>query len=117
MGYNTMLRSPKLYCAYVKRQTHLLLEWASSEPGHRVLIGIPSYEHVPALSDPRVENIPNAASGVRAALEEQARTPSCFEGVAIYAHWVTDPGEWGQFRNHWLDGPRCIQGLGTREEP
>lgn len=101
MGYNTMLRSTKLYCAYMGHQTRWLLDWASEVPGHQVLVGIPAYEHAPGLCDPRVENVPHALAGVRAALEERSAVPACFEGVSIYANWTTTPSEWQQFRSNW----------------
>lgn len=84
-------------------QTRMLARLARDFDGHRVLIGIPSYEDVPLLSDPRVENIANAARAVRGALERldpQAR--ATVEGVAVYAEWVTDQAEWGQFRDQWM---------------
>ncbi|MFC1452233.1 exosortase K [Verrucomicrobiota bacterium] len=102
MAYNTMLGSQRSYRAYVSHQAKLLFAWAAAVPGHSVLIGIPSYDHVPSLSDPRVENIRNASLGVRAALERLPEPPACFEGVSIYAHWTTGPGEWKQFRDYWL---------------
>lgn len=75
MAYNTALPFSKLYCAYTAHQTKLLLNWASAFDGHAVIIGIPSYEGVFPLSNPRVENVPNASSGVRAALEEVSDVP------------------------------------------
>jgi len=102
MGYNTALPSSKLYCAYIKHQTNLLLNWASDIEGHQVLIGIPAYEHVPHLSNPKIENVPNAISGIRASLESFQEPPSCFQGVSIYANWYTSPREWAQYQSHWL---------------
>ena len=68
----------------------------------RVLIGVPSYEDVPASSNPEVENLETALLGVRAALESHGPVaPDCFEGVAIYANWVTDEQEWTDFERVW----------------
>jgi exosortase K len=102
MGYNTALQSSKLYCAYMSHQTTLLLSWASSIDGHGVIIGIPAYDDVPFLSNPRVENVLHAVSGVRAALEEFPSSPTCFQGVSIYANWSVSPDEWIQYQTHWL---------------
>lgn len=102
MGYNTALWSRKLYCAYMKSQTRMLLEWASEVPNHQVLIGIPSYDRGPFLFDPLVENVVSGSHGVRAALEEMPTSPKCFKGVAIYANWTTSSKEWNQFRANWL---------------
>ena len=103
MAYDTKSDVAKHYVAFVKHQTELLVEWACQIPGHRVLIGIPSYEDVPLYSNPEVENIPSAVSGVRAALEEVGPSTDCFEGVSVYANWVTDAEEWEDFRLLWLD--------------
>jgi exosortase K len=102
MGYNTTLPSSKLYCAYMSHQTTLLLRWASAIEGHGVIIGIPAYEYVPFLSNPGVENVLHAVSGVRAALEEFPSSPTCFQGVSIYANWSVSPDEWRQYQTHWL---------------
>lgn len=100
MAYDTTLDSGPLYTRFVEHETKLLLDWGCEVPGHRVLIGIPSFEDS-AVSNPAVENIPNAARGIRAALARHDETPSCFDGVALYAEWVTTPGEWRQLREEW----------------
>ena len=106
MAYDTKMDVTKHYIGFVKYQTGLLVEWGCQATDHQVLIGIPSYEDVPLYSNPEIENISNAALGVRAALEELDSDHDCFEGVAVYANWVTDPGEWADYRNHWLEAMR-----------
>ncbi|MGH0036942.1 MAG: hypothetical protein ACQGVK_18095 [Myxococcota bacterium] len=103
MAYDTKMDVHKHYVAFVKHQTALLVKWGCAIPGHRVLIGIPTYEDVPLYSNPEIENVPNAAQGVRAALEELGTGTDCFDGVAVYANWVTDEKEWADYREHWLD--------------
>ena len=103
MAYDTQMDVAKHYVGFVKHQTELLVRWACEQPRHQVLIGIPSYEDVPRYSNPEVENIRNAVEGVRAALEEAGSGAECFEGVAVYADWVTDEGEWQDYRRLWLD--------------
>ncbi len=105
MAYDTKMDVVKHYVGFVKHQTRLLLEWGCDGGSHQVLIGIPSYEDVPQYSNPQVENIHHAALGVRAALEEFGSAAPCFEGVAVYANWVTDPGEWEDYRRSWLGPP------------
>lgn len=100
MAYDTTLDSGLLYTGFVRHETRLLLDWGCEVPGHRVLIGIPSFEDS-GVSNPRAENIPNAARGVRAALSDRGSIPACFEGVALYAEWVTSPKEWRQYRRDW----------------
>jgi hypothetical protein len=102
MAYDTKISFSKLYVAYVRHQTALLTRWGCKSPEHEVLIGVPSYEDNPAYSDPKVENIANAALGVRAALEAKDKDMPCFTGISIYAQWVTDQREWTQFIDYWL---------------
>jgi hypothetical protein len=101
MAYDTTINVKKSYIGFVRHQTSLLLDWACAASPHRVLIGIPSYEDVPRLSNPKVENIENAALGVRAALEEKPARLDCFEGVAVYAEWVTSEDEWQAYEKNW----------------
>jgi len=103
MGYDTGLDKPEYYLAFIGHQTRLLVRWAAGRPGHQVLIGIPSYEEGSPASDPRVENLANGALGVRRGLEQEGTGDGAFTGVAIYANWVTDEGEWGDFRRHWME--------------
>ncbi|MBN1756847.1 MAG: hypothetical protein JW863_00930 [Chitinispirillaceae bacterium] len=103
MGYDTCIRLEKVYRAFIRFQTERLLECADSVPGHRVMIGIPSYEDVPKFSDPRVENIHNAALGVRAALEARTALNNPFDGVAVYACWTTDSTEWRDYEAYWMN--------------
>jgi hypothetical protein len=87
--------------AFVRDQTRRIVKWSCAAEKHEVLIGIPAYHDVPEYSNPSVENIGNAALGVRSALEPFPEKPECFRGVSIYANWVTDPGEWLQFERFW----------------
>ena len=107
MAYAPFLPSKATYVAFVAHETRLLTSWACDEAAHRVLIGVPSYDDVPASSNPEVENLRTALLGVRAGLESQGQlTPDCFEGVAIYANWVTDPEEWGDYERIWRGNER-----------
>jgi hypothetical protein len=103
MGYDTCLKLRNLYVAFIRYQTAHLLKLAKAVPGHRLMIGVPSYEDVPKLSDPRIENIRNAACGVRAALESDTSEGNGFDGVAVYAHWTTDAKEWKWYEVYWMD--------------
>lgn len=103
MGYDTCLKFSKLYIAYMKHQTKLLLSNSVTFNNHKVLIGIPAYEDVSKLSDPNIENIKNAVIGVKLGLSELSENElSKFEGVSIYANWVTDDEEWDQYEDYWL---------------
>ncbi len=82
----------------------MLLGWTAQLGNHKVLIGVPSYEDAPGTSDPQVENITNATLGVRSALEDLGGGSDSFQGIAIYANWVTDASEWQELRNTWFPG-------------
>jgi hypothetical protein len=101
MAYDTNLPLRVAYMAFVRDQTRHLTKWSCAAEKHEVLIGIPAYQDVPEYSDPSVENIGNAALGVRSALESFPEKPECFRGVSIYANWVTDSDEWLQFEQFW----------------
>jgi len=103
MAYNTNLRWEPLYVTFVRDQTRRLVQWACMAKHHQLLIGIPAYQDIPDHHSSRVENIRNATHGVRAALESLGDRPRCFDGVAIYANWVTDDSEWSDFETHWLN--------------
>ena len=103
MGYDTCIKFKKLYRAFIGFQTGRLLDYAGSVPGHRVMIGIPSYEDVPLFSDPKVENVRNAILGVRAALETRTTGNIPFDGVAVYACWTTDSTEWKDYEVYWMN--------------
>jgi hypothetical protein len=101
MAYNTRLPLSLAYVAFVRDQTRRMVDWACAARRHEVLIGAPSYHDSAGNSDPAIENIGNAALGVRSALESLSGTPDCFRGVSVYAHWVTNDDEWLQFDKAW----------------
>jgi hypothetical protein len=101
MAYDTNLPLRVAYVKFVRDQTHNLVKWSCAAEKHEVLIGVPAYHDVPEYSNPSVENIGNAALGVRSALESFPGAPECFRGVSIYANWVTDEDEWLQFERFW----------------
>ena len=101
MAYDTNLPLRIAYVAFVRNQTRRLVDWSCAAAKHEVLIGLPAYHDDPEYADPSVENIENAALGVRSALESHSGDASCFRGVSIYANWVTDDDEWLQFERAW----------------
>jgi exosortase K len=102
MGYNTALSSPRIYSAYIRHQTSLLLKWAAGVEHHDVIIGIPAFENLSPTSNPSAENIVSALSGVSAAVERLPSIPSCFKGVAIYADWCLSESDQHAYRSRWL---------------
>ncbi len=101
MAYDTNLSLRIAYVAFVRDQTRRLVQWSCAARKHEVLIGIPAYHEVPEYADPSVEDIENAALGVRSALESLSKKSECFRGVSIYANWVTDADDWLQFERSW----------------
>jgi hypothetical protein len=101
MAYDTRLPFSLAYVAFVRDQTRRLVHWACAAQRHEVLIGVPSYHDSTENSDPEIENIGNAALGVRSALESLSGMSACFRGVSVYAHWVTNDDEWQQFDEVW----------------
>ncbi len=101
----------------------LLLGWTAQLGNHKVLIGVPSYEDAPGTSDPQVENITNATLGVRSAPEDLGGGSDSFQGIAIYANWVTDASEWQELRNTWFPGslaqrsPTCLRRMPILQSP
>ncbi|MDG2334607.1 MAG: hypothetical protein P8Q97_10320 [Myxococcota bacterium] len=103
MAYDSGLDFITPYIAFVRHQTGLLMDWGCSIPGHEILIGVPAYEDVPLYSNPQVENLRTASLGVRSAIEANQEKADCVVGVSIYSNWVTDEGEWKDFRSHWME--------------
>lgn len=100
MGYDTLLPLKKLYWKYISFQTRTLLTLAGPHENHRVRIGIPSYEHG-KRSNPRVENITTALSGVKDGVSRSGNAGN-FGGISIYAYWLTDEEEWEEYEDGWL---------------
>ena len=102
MAYNANLRFEPLYIAFVRDQTQRLAQWACAARSHQLLIGIPAFRDSVNDSASRIENIRSASLGVRSALESFPTRPRCFDGVSVYANWVTDDAEWSDFEKYWL---------------
>jgi hypothetical protein len=99
MAYDTRFDLEKLYIGFVRHQTRVLSQIAADHPEHELLIGVPTYEDNPATSNPAVENVRNAALGVRAGLEEEP--DHRVRGIAVYADWVTSEEDWTDYRAYW----------------
>lgn len=64
-----------------------------------VFMGVPTYR--PTVLG-WAEDLDVALRGVRLGLDALERPPARPYGVAVYAEWVTDPGEWERYRATWL---------------
>jgi hypothetical protein len=101
MAYDTALPTSSLYRRYVSwaaRSVAGALDASGSNA--RVLMGIPSYEPYGFMHRRGVETPENALAGVVAGLRGLG-AGGTFEGVAIYAEWTTDEGEWQAYERYW----------------
>jgi hypothetical protein len=87
MLYETSLRDPAAYTAFVAEQVHDL---ALALPNISLAFGIPAFAGQTQEFDDRVENLSTALAGVRQALPNRAR-------VAIFALWTMSPAQWSVF--------------------
>lgn len=103
MAYDTAIPLAKVYSWFVREQTVRMTQLAaeSGNPNARVLIGLPTYNYHRLTHDPGAENLQNGLPGVLSALQDRRTRHEFFEGIAIYAHWVTSDDEWQDYRRRW----------------
>jgi hypothetical protein len=87
MLYDTSLRDPAAYTAFVAEQARDLTQ---ALPNISLSFGIPAFSGRTAGFDDRVENLGTALAGVRQAVPNHAR-------VAIFALWTMTPTQWSVF--------------------
>jgi hypothetical protein len=103
MAFNSGLADPEDYTAWVAYQTQVFMQAVTAlETNTQVLIGIPSYDTRSPEHDPAVESMAAAAAGIKRAASA-TEAASLLRGVAIYAEWDTDDGDWDIFRRAWLN--------------
>jgi hypothetical protein len=101
MAYDTALPTPSLYRRYVRWAARSVAgALYSSGSDARVLMGVPTYEPFGFMHRRGVETPENALAGVVAGLRGLGAGGS-FEGVALYAEWTTDEGEWAAYERQW----------------
>ena len=67
-----------------------------------MLLGIPTYsDEGVEYHFPEVENITNSLMGNHSGLH-RSKKPANYQGIAIYANWVTEAGEWEYLRQNFL---------------
>lgn len=95
MKYDTGLKNEKLYRKLMSDWTLESIDWAGSA---QVLLGVPTYsDEGVEYHFSEVENITNALLGIHDGLLQRP-VPSNYQGIAIYANWVTDEAEWNHLR-------------------
>ena len=87
MLYDTSLRDPAAYTAFVAEQARDLTQ---ALPNVSLSFGIPAFSGRTAGFDDRVENLNTALTGVRQARPNHAH-------VAIFALWTMTPAQWHVF--------------------
>jgi len=102
MTYDTGMRHPRLFAMHAQNQ---LRELANALDGLSCtfLIGLPTYGSGFLSHDPRSERLDVGIHAVRGALE--SRVPAAFEGIALFADYTTDEGEWATYRHDWRGLP------------
>lgn len=101
MAYDTALPTPNLYRRYLAYTAGAVTgTFVASRSRARVLIGIPTYDETGLMHRGSVETPENALLGIVAGLRGLGGGGT-FEGVALYAEWTTDPGEWSAYERVW----------------
>jgi hypothetical protein len=101
MAYDTALPTASLYRRYVRwaaRSVAGALDASGSDA--RVLMGVPTYEPYGFMHRRGVETPENSFAGVVAGLRGLG-AGGTFEGIALYAEWTTDEGEWAAYERQW----------------
>jgi len=101
MAYDTGLPTPALYQRYVGYAAAAVQgALVGSRARARFLIGVPTYDETGLMHRGGVETPDNALLGVIAGLRGVGGGGT-FEGVALYAEWTTDEGEWRTYERLW----------------
>lgn len=101
MAYDTAIPTPAFYRRYVAWATASVTgALARSRSRARVLLGVPTYDETGFMHRSGVETPENALLGVVAGLRGLG-AGGTFEGVALYAEWTTDAGDWGVYERVW----------------
>lgn len=100
MAYDTGMPTDWLYGAYVARQTRRLAALVPEDT--TLFIGLPTYDEPGIAHRPAAENIATGVRAVRKGVTGLGPGARSRIGIAVYAGWTTDPGEWATFRRAWL---------------
>ncbi|GAB4525230.1 MAG: hypothetical protein OHK0046_40820 [Anaerolineae bacterium] len=104
-SYNSYLTDANEYAEWVTYQVRAYVDAISPlQIDTQLMIGVPTYDNDLPAHDVAVENVLSALIGIRRAVsgltEEEALL---VRGLALYAEWTTDTGEWSQFKSQWID--------------
>jgi len=102
MGYDSGMVTPRSYVALMRMETICVTADVNrGNPKCRVLMGIPSYGDGTRSHNPYSENIRFALTGVRNGAANKAARPGVLAGVAVFADYTTNYGEWLQYQALW----------------
>jgi hypothetical protein len=100
MAYDTGLPTASLYRRYLSYASAAAVRATRRSSRSRVLIGVPTYDARGIMHRKGVETLRNALLGVISGMRE-LDVGGTFEGVALYASWTTDSGEWDTYNRLW----------------
>ncbi len=102
MGYDSGLYLPRAYAWLMQEQvTHVCR--AAGGTRCRVLIGTPTYDAGGLSHHAKAENLSVAMRGVCAGYAGLSlRDRESFGGIALFADYTTDDGEWRIYQRDWL---------------
>lgn len=105
MVYDTAVPTAGLYQRYVAAHVGVLRQAhrASGAPQCQILVGLPTYDMPTWFHRPKVENLEMGLIGLLLGLNASHEPDPSPLGVAIYANWTTEEGEWETFRSLWLE--------------
>jgi hypothetical protein len=110
MCYDSAMYLPRAYVWLVRQQAlHVTRAVARGNPRCRVLLGIPTYARGGASHHAWSENIRMALKGVREGLADPRAEVLVFAGVAPFAEYTTQEGEWEVYRRWWLESIRAFR--------
>lgn len=99
MAYDTGIYSRAEYINHVVSQIERFLLLSSRNPfPPEILLGVPTYDELTPLHNPKVENLENSLLGFRKAVTTLPIPTRALRGIAIYANWTTDMEEWMHIR-------------------
>ena len=103
MCYDTGFFTPRAYI-WLTRQNVVRFTRAvrMGNPKGMLMLGVPTYGPGLRSHNPRAENLENALRGVREGLADSGAARENFAGVAPFADYTTDDGEWEVWRRDWL---------------
>lgn len=101
MDYDTFFYHPRSYTWLLKENVaHISKDMAGS--GTKVVFGIPVYDDGTPGHITAAENVLTSLAGLREGLNDSRTDKSSIEGLAPFAEYTMEDGEWQRYRKWWL---------------